>query len=61
MGGILGRNWRILSASLGAVALVAGAYLLARGVEHPQVAQASTESALLAQIAAKDTDGDGLP
>jgi hypothetical protein len=60
MGGILG-NWRTLSATFIAVLLVGGAYALARGAGHPPVAEASTESALLAQIATRDTDGDGLP
>jgi len=40
--------------------LVVGAYLFARGVEAPQVAQASTETALLQAIASKDSDADGL-
>jgi hypothetical protein len=54
-------NWRTLSATLFSVVLIAGVYLIARGVESPPVAQASTESALLQAIAAKDSDGDGLP
>ena len=60
MGQIL-RNWRVLSSALFSVALIIGAYMLARGVESPSSAQASTESALLQAIAAKDSDGDGLP
>ncbi len=41
--------------------MVVGAYVLARGVESPPVAQASTETALLEAIATKDSSGDGLP
>ena len=40
---------------------MAGAYFLARGSLAPQVAQASTESALLQAIATRDSTGDGLP
>lgn len=54
-------NWRITLASLFSVALIGGAYLLARGIERPTVAEASSETALLQAIATKDTDGDGLP
>ncbi len=60
MGRIL-KNWRVLGATLFAIVIVVGAYLLARGVESPQVAQASAETALLQAIATKDADGDGLP
>jgi len=60
MGQILG-NWRILAATLFSAVLVVGAYLFARGIESPPVAQASAETALLQAIAAKDSDGDGLP
>ncbi len=60
MGPIL-RNWRVFAASLFSIVLVAGAYVLARGIANPPVAQASTESQLLAEIAAKDSNGDGLP
>ena len=59
MGRIL-EIWRIPLSALFAIALIAGAYLLARSVESPRAVQASTESALLQAIAAKDTDGDGL-
>jgi len=59
MGQIL-QNWRVLTATLLAVVTVVGAYMLARGVESPDIAQASTESALLQAIATKDSDGDGL-
>lgn len=61
MQGEILKNWRILSATLFSVVLIAGAYLLARGAGTPQVAQASTESALLQAIATKDSTGDGLP
>lgn len=53
-------NWRMLAATLFAAVIVAGAYLLARGIESPDIAQASAETALLQVIAAKDSDGDGL-
>lgn len=54
-------TWRILAAALFSAVLIAGAFLLARSVESPSLAQASTETALLEAIAAKDSDGDGLP
>ncbi|HUY05458.1 MAG TPA: thrombospondin type 3 repeat-containing protein [Candidatus Paceibacterota bacterium] len=61
MQGEIFKNWRILSATLFSVVLIAGAYLLARGAGTPQVAQASTETALLQAIATQDSDSDGLP
>jgi len=51
---------RILGATLVAIVLVVGAYVLARGVSSPTQVSASLESELLGQIAAKDTDRDGL-
>lgn len=60
MGQIL-QNWRVLAAALFSVVLVIGAYVLARNVEAPSIAQASTETALLQAIATKDSDSDGLP
>ncbi|MDO8742229.1 MAG: thrombospondin type 3 repeat-containing protein [bacterium] len=54
-------HWRVLTASLFSVVLVAGVYILAKGVESPPTAQASTESALLQAVATKDSDNDGLP
>lgn len=59
MGQILS-NWRIVGASFLSVAFIVGAYMLARSVESPSLAQASTESELLQAIAKKDSDGDGL-
>ena len=59
MGQIL-RNWRITLAALFSVTVIVSAYMLARSVESPNSAQASTESALLQAIATKDSDGDGL-
>lgn len=59
MGQIL-QNWRALAATLLAVVIVAGAYTLARGIESPDVAQASAETALLQAVATKDSDSDGL-
>ena len=61
MGEKISQNWRVLTATLFSVVLVAGAYVLARGVESPRVAEASTESALLKAIATRDSSGDGLP
>lgn len=60
MGQIL-RNWRVITATLFSVALIFGAYVLARGFGSPQVAEASAETALLQAIATKDSSGDGLP
>lgn len=57
----ISKHWHITAASLLSVVMVVGAYFLARGVESPQVAQASTETALLQAIATKDSSGDGLP
>lgn len=60
MGRILG-HWRIIGATLFSAVLIVGVYLLAKGIESPSLAQASAESALLSAIAARDSDGDGLP
>lgn len=60
MEGGISSNWRIVSATLFSAVLVGGAYVLARGFEHPQAAQASTETELLKAIATKDSDSDGL-
>lgn len=54
-------HWRIPAATLFALALIVGAYILARGVAVPPTVQASEESALLKAIATKDSDADGLP
>ncbi len=54
-------NWRVPAATLFSIALIVGAYVLARGVGDPPVAQAFTETALLQAIATKDSNGDGLP
>ncbi|MSU74508.1 hypothetical protein EXS57_01880 [Candidatus Kaiserbacteria bacterium] len=61
MGGNIFLHWRALAATLFSVVLVVGAYLLARGIDSPPSAQASTESALLQAIATKDSNSDGLP
>lgn len=53
-------HWRTFTATLFSVSLIVGVYVIARGVESPPTALASTESALLQAIATKDTDGDGL-
>ena len=60
MGRIL-ENWCIALSALFSAVIIVGAFMLARGVESPRPAQASTESALLQAIATKDSDGDGLP
>jgi len=60
MGQILS-NWRVLTATFFAVVLIIGAYMLARNAKSPPLALASAESALLQAIAARDSDGDGLP
>ena len=59
MGGIL-KNWRMLGAVLFATVIIGGAFVLARGAATPPTAQASAESALLAAIASRDSDSDGL-
>jgi hypothetical protein len=51
----------MIAAGLFAVAAISGAYVLATGAAAPNVAQASGETALLGQIATKDSTGDGLP
>ncbi len=61
MGQILQENWKIICASLFAIALIVGAFLLAQGVQSPPKAQASEETAILKAIASKDADSDGLP
>lgn len=60
MGDRFSDNWRIITAILFSTVLVAGAYVLARGIESPSIAQASEEAALLQAIATKDSDADGL-
>lgn len=51
---------RIFGAAAVAVVLIIGAYVAGREVPTP-VAEASTESKLLAVIASRDSDSDGLP
>jgi hypothetical protein len=53
-------NIKILGAAFFSVALIVGAYVVARDAESPATAQASSEAELLKQIAARDTDTDGL-
>jgi len=55
------RHGQVFASAAVAVALVGGAYLLARDVRVPVRAQASTEAELLKAIAARDVDADGLP
>ncbi|MFA5744954.1 MAG: hypothetical protein WC887_01940 [Candidatus Paceibacterota bacterium] len=59
MGRIL-ENLRVPIAVIFSVVLIVGAYVIARSVESPSVAQASTETELLQAIATKDSDTDGL-
>ena len=54
-------HWRILAAALFSAALVYGAYALARDAGAPAMAEASSETALLQALAARDSTGDGLP
>ena len=61
MAGRFRENWRVPAAMFFSAALISGAYALASGFGSPRVAQASTETALLQQIAARDSTGDGLP
>ncbi len=60
MGWIL-KNSRIVLAGVFACALIAGSYIFATRSVTPNIAEASTETALLKAIATKDSDGDGLP
>ncbi|MFA7302449.1 MAG: hypothetical protein WC030_01755 [Candidatus Paceibacterota bacterium] len=55
------RHGQVFASAAVALALVGGAYLLARDVRVPVRAQASTEAELLKAIAARDVDADGLP
>ncbi len=57
----ISKHWQVIAAAFFSAALVIGAYVFARGIESPRVAQASTETALLQAIATKDSDNDGLP
>ncbi|MBI4088472.1 hypothetical protein HY415_00020 [Candidatus Kaiserbacteria bacterium] len=61
MGETTSLNWRILVAALLSIVLIVGAYLLAKGIESPPLAQASAEAALLQAIATRDSNNDGLP
>ena len=55
------KDWRVPAATLFSAVLIGGSYLLAQGAAGPNVAEASTETALLQSIASKDSNGDGLP
>ncbi len=61
MGETVSLNWRVLAAALFSAVLVVGAYMLAKGIESPPIAQASTEAALLQALATRDSNNDGLP
>ena len=60
MGRIL-ENWRIALATIFSLALIVGAYMLARDAVSPSIAEASAETALLKAVVTKDSNGDGLP
>lgn len=61
MGENVSINWRVPAAALFSIVLIIVAYLLARGIESPSLAQASAETALLQALATRDSTGDGLP
>lgn len=61
MRGYFIQHWQISVSILISLLLVSSAYVIARDIEAPQVAQASMETELLKAIASKDTDADGLP
>ncbi|MFI5260209.1 MAG: hypothetical protein ACHQU0_00190 [Candidatus Paceibacteria bacterium] len=55
------KHWNIVTATLFSVVVIFGSYLLATDYGSAQLAQASTETALLQAIATRDSNGDGLP
>lgn len=55
------KNMRIPLAVFFAVVLIGGTYWLVYGANVPQTAEASTQTALLKEIATRDSTGDGLP
>jgi hypothetical protein len=55
------REWQVVAASVFAVVVISGAYLVAKGDVTPPIAEAATETALLQQIANRDSTGDGVP
>lgn len=61
MRGEIFKHWQIGAATLFSVVIIVGAYVLARGIQSPNITQASEETALLQAIATKDSNGDGLP
>jgi hypothetical protein len=61
MRGEIFKRWNTVTATLFSVVVIFGSYLLGHGIGSPQLAQASTETALLQAIAMKDSNGDGLP
>lgn len=61
MGERLFGHWRVVAATLFSAVLISGAYLFAKSIEAPSLAQASEEMALLQAIATRDSDSDGLP
>lgn len=61
MRGEIFKHWQIGAATLFSAVIITGTYMLVRGVELPQLAQASAETALLQAIASRDSDSDGLP
>lgn len=61
MSGGINENWRVVTATVFATVLIVGAFVMTRGLDGPQVAQASDETQILKAIATKDNDKDGLP
>lgn len=61
MWGTISKHWQVVTATVFSVVLIFSAYIIARGIEFPRAAQASTETELLKAIATKDSDSDGLP
>ncbi len=59
--GLFYRHGATLAAGALSILMIAGAFALAKGGLKPVSVEASTETALLAAVAAKDSDGDGLP
>ena len=55
------QRWGILVATLFAVVVIVGAYLLGTGALKPLQANAISPTALLQSMATKDSDHDGLP
>jgi hypothetical protein len=53
-------SWRLWAACAFSIVLIAGSYVITRGIAKPPHAEASEEEALLQAIASRDSDADGL-